>query len=941
MDDTRPAVADIAAAAPAVDRRALLKTMAASLALAGLGGGEAVADERALPYVTVPDGETPGVARWYATAVTLAGIAQPALGKTYAGRPVKLEGNADHPASGGATDPFLQAALLDLYDPGRSATPRRRGTPVSRAEVETALHAEAARLDRLGGAGFRLLTSATTSPTLARQIDALLRRWPAAAWHILEPLDDDNRRAAAGRAFGRPLDAELRLDRAAVIVSLDDDLLGPGPLQAVHARGWSRRRQAFQRGDGASRLFVAEPVPSATGSVAADRLVTAPNRLATLARALAARLGLDVAAGPLSDDEAGWLDRAATALAAHRGAGLVTAGARHPADVHALVLRINGQIGALGATLRFRPPPAGPAPRPFDALVADMAAGRVTTLAVLGCNPAYAAPAALGFAEAAASVPFLLHAGQHVDETAALAGWHLPLAHELESWSDARAADGTATIIQPLLRPLHGGWPQHAVVAALTGDFAASDRDLVQATWRAAWGDGFDARWRAALLAGFVADSAAVEATVPEPAATALPAETAADGLLLTVAPDPTLWDGRFAENAWLQETPKPLSKVTWGNVVGLGPAFAATAGIAAGDEVRLELGGRALLGAAWIVPGQDDRTVALTLGCGRRAGRLAQDLGYDAFALWPADRPAWVGGARLEKTGRRQVVAVTQREQAMDGFDFVRTVAAPDGDAGRRRAPAPSFYAERRRDSPAWGMSIDLDLCIGCNACVVACVAENNVPVVGKDLVAEGRAMHWLRVDHYLEGDAAAPRSHFQPVPCMHCEQAPCEMGCPVNATVHSDDGLNLQVYNRCIGTRTCSSYCPYKVRRFNWFDYTAADPPETRAVRNPEVTVRGRGVMEKCTYCVQRISAARIAAKRAGRPLRDGDVVTACQQACPAEAIVFGDIADRDAAVTHRKAGSRDYDLLEEANTRPRTSYLARIAPPHSTGGTDRSGG
>ncbi|MGE0004294.1 MAG: 4Fe-4S dicluster domain-containing protein [Parvibaculaceae bacterium] len=923
-----------AAPAPEIDRRSLLRVMGASLALAGLTGCTAEADETAMPYVVQPEGTVPGEPRWYATAVTLNGLAQPVLGKTFAGRPVKLEGNPGHPATGGATDLFMQASLLGLYDPGRSQTPRRRGRPASWNTVDGAVAAEARNIDRRQGDGFRLLTGAITSPTLARQIADLLARWPKARWHAFEPVDDGLRTEALARVFGRALEAHVDLDRADAVVSLDDDLLGPGPRQAVHARRWSARRSASQNRNGECRLFVAEPALSLTGARAEDRLIASLSRLGGLVQALAAMVGIEgVAAPDLPDRDRRWIARAAASLGRHSGRALVSVGVGHAVETQVLALLINERIGAFGTTLTFTEPVTIAPPdgaRSLAALVEDMAGGRVGSLAVIGSNPAYAAPGDLDFRDAIRKVPFRLHAGLHYDETAALCHWHVPLAHDLESWSDARAEDGTASIIQPLIRPFYDVRPLHAVLGMLAG--GGSDRDMVQETWRKAWDADFDARWREALLRGFVAGTAAPPVEPSVASRDVMPPPRAeARGLTVVFHPDPTIWDGRFSENAWLQETPKPFSKVTWGNVVAVSPQLAAERGLANGDEATLAVAGRSITGPVWIMPGQEARTVAVTLGYGReRTGRVGTGLGCNAFALRARDHPWWTDGATLTATGGRQAVATTQAHQAMDGFDFVRTVEAPDLDASRRETaapPAPSFYPARQWGSPSWGMAIDLDLCIGCNACVAACVAENNIAVVGKELVAEGREMHWLRIDHYYEGDPAEPKSYFQPVPCMHCEQAPCEMGCPVNAAVHSSDGLNLQVYNRCIGTRTCSSFCPYKVRRFNWFDYTGNDPPQMKALRNPDVSIRERGVMEKCTYCVQRISEARIRAKKEGRAIRDGEVVTACQQACPTQAIVFGDVTDPDTAVSRKKAALRSYSLLEEANTRPRTTYLARI--------------
>jgi molybdopterin-containing oxidoreductase family iron-sulfur binding subunit len=918
---------------PDVDRRSLLRAMAASLALASAAGRRARADERALPYVNAPEFVVPGKPRWYATAVNFAGYAQPVLGKTYVGRPVKLEGNADHPATGGATDVFMQAALLGLYDPARSQAPQLLGQTATWAACDAAVSKRRLMLDEGQGEGFRLLTGAVTSPTLLRQISDLLRRWPKARWHVSEPLGDVNGQQATRRVFGRPLEQHFRFDKADVVVSLDDDFLGPGPRQAVSARRWAQRRLARQRGQGDSTLFIAEPSLTATGSVADHRLTVAPPRLGLVATAIARALGVGPSpASSLSPAETAWVGQVVTAINARRGSALVTAGPLQAPEVHAMALLVNERLGAFGNTLIFTDPIAA-VPGPDDggsigSLVEDMREGNVTTLMMLDVNPVYATSAGLGFGKALGKVEFTLHAGLHVDEAAGLSHWHVPLQHDLESWTDGRSVDGTVCLTQPLIRPFYNVRSIHAVLDRWAGD-TRSDHDLVRATWHDAWREDFGDRWRDTLVRGFVADSAPAP-LVPAVANRDVSIKVApSNGLSVDIRPDPSIWDGRFASNAWLQETPKPISKVTWGNVLLVGAGLAGQRNIARGDELRLEANGRHIIGAAWIAPGQDDGTVTLTVGYGAdRPGPLPHGLGYDAFALCD-DANSWtVAGATLTPTGNQLVVASTQLNQEMDGFDFVRSVDTPDA-AVKKHPETASFYPPRHRDSPSWGMSIDLDLCIGCNACMVACMAENNVPVVGKELVEQGREMHWLRVDHYFEGDADRPVSSFQPVPCMHCEQAPCEMGCPVNAAVHSHDGLNLQVYNRCVGTRTCASYCPYKVRRFNWFEYTGNDPEQIRAMRNPDVTVRSRGVMEKCTYCVQRISAARIAAQIAGRPIRDGDVVTACQQACPTQAIVFGDIIDRASAVSERKASPRDYSLLEEANTRPRTTYLARIRP------------
>jgi molybdopterin-containing oxidoreductase family iron-sulfur binding subunit len=919
------------------DRRSLLKMMAASFALAGLTGCDAKPDEAALPYVTAPDGVTVGKPQWYATAVTMGGYAQPVLGKTYSGRPVKLEGNPDHPATQGATDPFLQAALLDLYDPARSQAPRHMGRETGWNTLDAATTARKEMLDAAQGDGFRLLTGTVTSPTLSRQIDEMLRRWPKAGWHVLEPVSDDLQLEAARLVFGRPLQNQLRPDRAEAVVSLDDDWLGPGPRQASLARLWSERRRAFQGGDGACRLLVTEPTPSLTGAMAESRLIASSARISALAQAIARSIGMTGADRPdLSPPESAWVEAAAALLTAHPGRSLLTIGAQYRPEIQALGYLINEKLGNLGLTLRVEEPVAAlpsDGGRSIDALAEDMSAGHVKTLVIIGANPAYATPADLAFADTMAKVEFTLHAGLYYDETAAASQWHAPLQHDLETWSDAKALDGTAGILQPLVQPFFGGRSTHTILAGLydteTGAERGDARRIVQATWRAVWGGSFADRWKDALYKGYIAESRPAAPTPVSNRDIALPALSETEGLSVVLRPDPTIWDGRFANNVWLQELPKPLTKVTWGNVIMISPQLAKERRLENGDMVEVSADRRSITGPVWVMPGQEARTLTVFLGYGRQEQEgPASGSGYNAYRLRGRDRLWHMAGATLTATGEKTVVATTQTSQGMDGFDFVRTVTAadirkPEHPAGQQ----PSFYPDRKWSSPSWGMSIDLDLCIGCSACITACDAENNIPVVGKDLVAQGRQMHWLRVDQYYEGEAADPKIYSQPVPCMHCEQAPCEMGCPVNATVHSSDGLNLQVYNRCIGTRTCSAYCPYKVRRFNWFDYTGADPKSIQAMRNPDVTVRNRGVMEKCTFCVQRIREARIQADIEKRPVRDGEVVTACQQACPTKAIVFGDITDINAEVARRKASGRDYSLLEEVNTRPRTTYLAKI--------------
>jgi molybdopterin-containing oxidoreductase family iron-sulfur binding subunit len=903
------------------DRRQVLRVMGASLALAGMSGCKPARSDDVVPFVNRPEGFLEGRTDHYATAVPFEGYAQPVLATTSAGRPIKLDGNPEHPAFRGGSTPFMQAAILDLYDPDRSQAPLMGGHPASWADFDGQMVRWRDAWRASGGAGLRLLIGPTSSPTLLRQIAELKRALPQARVHLLDPL--------SGYSGEPPPLLRPKLEAAEVVVSLDDDLLGPGPSQAIHGRAWGERHgDARQR----MRLFVAETTPTQTGAKADRRLGIPPSRLAMLAKAIVG--GGEVT---LTDQELAWAKEARQALEGARGRSLLTIGRFAPPELQEAALRVNQALGNIGRTCEVAPalayvPEAGGS---FLDLARDIEARRVSALFVLGANPVYQSPGDIPFAALYAKVPLRVHAGLHVDETAAISNWHVPVNHALEDWSDARSPGGLATIVQPVVRPMYDSRSIHEVVAALTADQASSPRDIVRQTWAAQLGD--DAAWAGALKTGFVEEGLSLAEGLshtregPSPVrGQSLPLPK--DGEVeLVIRPDPTIHDGSFANNGWLQELPKPLFKTTWENVVAISPRLAAALKVESGDVVRVESGGRAVEGPAWVLPGQPQRAVTVYLGYGRkRAGRVGTGIGYDAYRMRSAAQP-WSAVGSVKPTGERVKLATTQEQHLMDaeGADLVRTVTAehPSALRSEEELDRTSFYPEWPQEEPAWGMVIDLDRCIGCNACVVACQAENNIPVVGQHQVYEGREMAWLRVDRYYAGDPDDPETHFQPVPCMHCEQAPCEMGCPVHATVHSPDGLNLMVYNRCIGTRTCSSYCPYKVRRFNWFDYTTNAPSPTEAQRNPDVTVRGRGVMEKCTYCIQRIEGAKVQADIENRPVREGEVKTACQQACPAQAISFGNLADPASAVAKQRKSPRNYALLAEQGTRPRTTYLAKI--------------
>jgi len=916
-------------------RRRFLKLMAASAALAGAGCSGPPA-ETIVPWVRMPEQGVPGTPLFYASAFVRRGFAHGVLVETNMGRPTKVEGNPDHPAGVGATDVFTQASVLQLWDPDRSQSVQQGAELSTWAAFEAAFEARRPRFEREGGAGLRILTGELTSPTLAAQIGALLARYPGARWHAWEPLHDHGAAAAARLAFGRPLDALYRLDRVGVLLTLDADLFGSMPGSLGHARAFTAPRR-LGADPGANRLYALESTPTLTGAYADERLARSPHEIEAALWRIAGLLGA-APGGGAAPDAAGarWEAAVARALGAARGRALVVAGPGLGPASRALVHLLNGRLGADEGAVAYIEPVARSAPdhgAAIAALAADMHAGRVDTLLMLDTNPVYTAPPELAFAEALRRVPLSAQLGLYRDETARAAGWHLPLAHCYEAWSDARAHDGSASIVQPLIAPLYGGRSAHALLALALGQGSRDGHALVRATWQAARGEEgeprFETFWREALRRGLVEGSAARPVAVPSAAAIARPASPPAAPLVALFAPDPAVDGGEFCNNAWLQELPRPLTSLTWDNAALIGPATAARAGLADGDVARLAVAGRSLHAPVLVLPEQAEGVVTLPLGYGRTgAGAIGNGVGFDAYRL--RTRAALDGPVAIELApgGRRHVFALRQREVEMHGRDPVRVAVpgAPPPATQELVRERTSMYPERRYDDYKWGMAIDLNACIGCAACTVACQAENNIPVVGKEEVMRGRSMHWIRVDRYREG----ARTLFQPVPCMHCEHAPCEEVCPVGATVHDSEGLNVQVYNRCIGTRFCSNNCPYKVRRFNFLQYSNEHVESLKALQNPEVTVRRRGVMEKCTYCLQRITRARIDAEKQGRRIADGELVTACQAACPTTAIHFGDLNDPNSSVVAAKASPFDYVLLEELNTRPRTSYTARVRNP-----------
>jgi MoCo/4Fe-4S cofactor protein with predicted Tat translocation signal len=965
-----------------LSRRQFLALMGASLALAGVGGCSVKPAPSAdiVPYVRPPEGVTPSRPLFFATTMTCAGSAVGLLVESHTGRPTKVEGNPDHPASRGATDIFHQASVLTLYDPDRSQTVTHLGQPRTWNDAVAAILAAIQQQRPRRGAGLRLVTEAVVSPTLAEQIESLLKDLPEAKWHVYEPIHRDMARQGAKMAFGEPVDPGYDFHQADVVLSLDADFLQCGPGCLRYAADFMDRRRAWSpQTDGPTlpmnRLYVAETAVSCTGAKADHRLALRPAEIEQLARAVATKLGL-AAEGAVTSPLDKWVAAVAKDLDAHRGRCIVMAGGRQPPAVHLLAHAMNDRLGNVGKTVTYiEPVEARPSDRTqsLGELVTDMERGRVEFLMILGGNPAYTAPADLKFSERMQKVPLSIHHGLYSDETSYQCHWHLPETHYLEAWSDARAYDGTASIAQPLIEPLYQGRSAHEVISLLTDLRETPGREIVRAHWRRQWelrreAGPFEPFWEKALHDGVIPGTQSKPKLAKlrdgwqkhlqaGPNSPGVPeGKAAVEDFDLVFEPDPTIYDGSWANNGWLQELPKPMTKLTWGNAALLSPATARQLGIAPGSYahggehggynmpvVELQYEGRTVRAPAWIMPGHAEGAVTVYLGHGRkRAGQVGgidrQTVGFNAYLLRTSDRPWFAPGLRMAKTGATELVACTQAHQRMENRDPVR-VATP---AERlKKTPSasqppeePTLYESFDYGAPKhkWGMVIDLAACVGCHACVVACQAENNIPVVGKEQVARGRAMHWLRIDRYLEGTADKPSGfHFQPVPCMHCENAPCEYVCPVEATVHSAEGLNDMVYNRCVGTRFCSNNCPYKVRRFNFFAFADFQTPSRRLQYNPEVTVRSRGVMEKCSYCVQRIRRAEIDTQTGNRPLADGEVLTACQAACPARAITFGDLNDPKSQVARAAQSPLNYGLLAHLNTNPRTTYLAAVRNPN----------
>ncbi len=962
-----------------LSRRRFLQIMGASAALATLAGCR-WPEEKIMPYTARPEGTDPGTPRQFATTMELGPVAYPLLATSYDGRPIKIDGNPDIPLSGGATNVFCQAGVLDLYNPDRSRHPLRRSrfgadSLGGEAGWDDFLQFAAGHFPRLRGGGLAILTEMTTSPAVWELLTRIRDRYRGARVYFHEPVCRVNEMRGARLAFGTAARTQPAVDKAQVIVDFDANFLQDHPTALRNSRRFARgRRPETGR---MNRLYVFENTFTITGGMADHRFPTPAGHMDAAVWALAAELvlgeglPLPLAAGVTRRDLQPWrhhaaggahLEAVARDLMAHRGSGLLIAGMRCKPGTHALVHMLNQALGNVGRTVSYQPldmPRLGD----IQELTGDLRAGKVDTLLVLGGNPVYDAPADLEFDRALLKATTRIHVGLREDATARLCHWHLPWAHYLESWGDAVGWDGSYLAVQPLIKPLFGGRTVAEVLSVLADDKPRSAYEITRDSFarlarvgKAAPVDDprFEKKWRRFIHDGILRGTAgngeplalAGTALTPPP----VPAELSADNLELSIHHDQSVYDGRFGDNAWLQEMPDFMTKLTWDNAALLSPATAKELGVEHGDLVELEFAGRKQEMPIYVLPGQARYSVSVMLGYGREdAGRVGRGAGFNAYTLRTTGALHGGVGLKLRKTGRTYELATTQDHHAMDPVgeqeiqkrvpglvrqgDLEEYKAHPEfvDHLGIHHPPLESLWREWDYSGYKWGLAVDLNLCHGCNACLIGCQAENNIPVVGKDEVARGREMAWIRLDRYFLGDPEDPECAQQPVACAQCELAPCEEVCPVAATMHTREGLNTMVYNRCVGTRYCSNNCPYKVRRFNWFNNFEDLTATQRLVLNPDVTVRARGVMEKCTYCVQRIEKARVEARVENRGIRDGDILPACAQTCPTEAIVFGDLNDPESRVSKLREIPRSYDLLSYLNLKPRTFYMARIRNPN----------
>lgn len=971
-----------------VSRRSFLRVMGASIALAGFASCRKPV-QKILPYSKQPEDKVLGVPDYYATSMPFQDSVAGLLIENNEGRPSKVEGNEDHPSSLGKTSIYHQAAILGMYDPDRSRQPRHNGEQVGYDDFAEFAASHFDNTDR----NILFISEANSSPTLQRLKGDIQSRFPNSQWVTYEPFGDDNRVEGNNLAFGQRLRTVNHFDEASIIVSFDDDFMTPsGNKNSVEAaRRFSMARYVNGIEDTMSRLYSIENSYSITGSMADHRLRMKSSEIEAMVFALAARLsrnlnGLDAYSGYSNEmSNHDWIETLANELIVNRSNTILTVGTGHSPAAHATVAALNNALGNIGSTVTVHELPFGSDASSTDSFaeaVNQTRSGDFDTVVFIGTNPAFTAPSDLQFEDALSGAATKIHLSDYVDETSRLCDWHINRAHFLEAWGDGYSYTGERSVIQPQILPLFDGISEIELLHTLLEGESGSGHDLVQQTWQEFISGNFEQEWERVLhdgidenSSGFEEVNVSIQSGFSSQISPMLQTSVT-EGIEITIKPDPTLFDGRYANNSWLQELPDPMTKITWDNVALMSPATADSLGLPTEQSfksndvpvIRISSGDNAIEIAAWVQPGHADNSITLYAGYGREnIGRVADGVGVNVYPLRTTEN-TYYSAVDVSTTGQMYEIACVQDHNSIEGRDMVRSAtleeyrenpnfssyesvhgyevpgideAERDGDDNLAKGGPISLFDEQYGPDyqPQWGMAIDLNTCFGCGVCTIACQAENNIPVVGKREVGRRRIMHWIRTDRYYEGDEDNPGVYHQPVPCMHCELAPCEQVCPVAATVHSEDGMNQMTYNRCIGTRYCANNCPFKVRRFNFFNYskeyltTGDDPEIIQMAMNPEVTIRFRGVMEKCSYCVQRVNRAKFVTRKetGSRKPEDGAVKTACQQACPADAISFGDLTDRESNVSQNKMNERNYVMLEEINVRPRTSYLAKLRNPN----------
>ncbi len=929
-----------------VSRRKFLGLMGASIAFAGLASCRRPV-EKIVPYVKAPENVIPGIPQYYATTATLGAHAYGLVVESHGGRPTKIEGNEKHPSSQGKTNTFLQAEILNLYDPDRAKEITHDGETSDWASFVSFWKEKHAGFIESKGEGLAIVSGEFSSPTLYGLYTTFKKVFPKALWVVDEPIDYSNLYDGIKVATGKLLRPNHHLEKAKIVVSIDNDFLGTAQESVASNMGFASARRVESENDDMNRLYVVESAFSITGGMADHRKQLSQTQIEGFTRQLAAEFNIIDSTAEIV--ETVWMKALVADLKKNKGNTLIFAGHRQSAATHALVYAINAALNNNGSTVTYHDDQyAVLEGTTLSEFASNAQTGKINSVVMLATNPVYSAVSDINITAALDKIENKISFAAHKDETASVANWLIPQSHFLESWADASAVDGTLSVAQPLIQPLYNSKSITEVLNVIVNAEDKKGHSLVKETWKGLLKTASLGKpWRKILHDGVYTSSNSVAIPSKNSAIAELVSSTklnnsslSKDNLEVVFYTSPSVYDGRYANNGWMQEAPDPVTKLCWDNAALINPKTAQALGVNTKDLITLSANGATMEIVVSVTPGVADNVVALELGFGREnLGRIADGVGFNVNVLRNSAGKHSAAGAKITPTGRTYPLANTQDHSSMEGRPLIREATL---DEYRKE---PNFAPEMVEHPPLkslwddysyeqgyqWAMTIDLNTCTGCNTCLVACQSENNIPVIGKEEVEKGREMHWIRLDRYFAGDIDNPEMVYQPVACQHCENAPCEQVCPVQATLHDEEGLNVMTYNRCVGTRYCANNCPYKVRRFNFFNFTKDYPEQIKMAQNPDVTVRFRGVMEKCTYCTQRLQGAKITAKNEGRQAKDEDYMTACQQACPADAIVFGNLIDPESAIVKAKKQNRNYALLGELNIRPRTTFMAKLRNPN----------